>query len=553
MAAHYKSQTGSFIEFALDWEGMRSYQTREKFRILSGGEYKGRHWYGGYVMTLLHYAKTDNTELDEGVVDHILLNPYVGYRYQGAYTFDARLGYLQSLQRDRRTEEGWKAPKGGRLALSVSRWGVCLLNELYVGENMLPFWDIYGYGLYAGTPFYGTPKKIYNQTAVTYNRRFFNNTVGVSAGFYFHYDGVGLGLQQILKVSVNLQKPFTVPRNRRKGGKSYNFVKIYLLWQSQPTTPIPRRKPRTFSKRSFRSPSPKATRAYRPVSRPNPTATCISATPRASASTSAWPRNTAAKCNLRFDDTNPVKEDVEYVDSIKRDIRWLGFDWALERYASDYFDQLYDWAVVLIKKGLAYVDDQTQEEIRLTRGTVSEPGKESPWRNRSVEENLDLFERMKRASSPTARRCCEPKSTWRTRTCCSATRSCTASCTPSITARVTNGASIRCTTMRTASAIRSKRITHSICTLEFDVHRPLYDWFIQALDIYPSHQYEFARLNLTYTMMSKRRLLKLVQEGAVMGWDDPACRPSAPCAARVIRRLRCATSPKWSAWPSATT
>lgn len=161
------------------------------------------------------------------------------------------------------------------------------------------------------------------------------------------------------------------------------------------------------------------------------------------------------KCNLRFDDTNPVKEDVEYVDSIKRDIRWLGFDWALERYASDYFDQLYDWAVVLIKKGLAYVDDQTQEEIRLTRGTVSEPGKESPWRNRSVEENLDLFERMKRASSPTARRCCEPKSTWRTRTCCSATRSCTASCTPSITARVTNGASIRCTTMRMASAIRS--------------------------------------------------------------------------------------------------
>ena len=140
------------------------------------------------------------------------LNPYVGYRYEGAYTFDARLGYLQSLQRDRRTEEGWKAPKGGRLALSVSRWGVCLLNELYVGENMLPFWDIYGYGLYAGTPFYGTPKKIYNQTAVTYNRRFFNNTVGVSAGFYFHYDGVGLGLQQILKVSVNLQKTVYRPK-----------------------------------------------------------------------------------------------------------------------------------------------------------------------------------------------------------------------------------------------------------------------------------------------------------------------------------------------------
>lgn len=110
-------------------------------------------------MTLLHYAKTDNTELDEGVVDHILLNPYVGYRYEGAYTFDARLGYLQSLQRDRRTEEGWKAPKGGRLALSVSRWGVCLLNELYVGENMLPFWDIYGTGLYASGPFYATPRR----------------------------------------------------------------------------------------------------------------------------------------------------------------------------------------------------------------------------------------------------------------------------------------------------------------------------------------------------------------------------------------------------------
>ena len=111
------------------------------------------------------------------------------------------------------------------------------------------------------------------------------------------------------------------------------------------------------------------------------------------------------KCNLRFDDTNPVKEDVEYVDSIKRDIRWLGFDWALERYASDYFDQLYDWAVVLIKKGLAYVDDQTQEEIRLTRGTVSEPGKESPWRNRSVEENLDLFERIGRIRTGARDRC----------------------------------------------------------------------------------------------------------------------------------------------------
>lgn len=161
------------------------------------------------------------------------------------------------------------------------------------------------------------------------------------------------------------------------------------------------------------------------------------------------------KCNLRFDDTNPVKEDVEYVDSIKRDIRWLGFDWALERYASDYFDQLYDWAVVLIKKGLAYVDDQTQEEIRLTRGTVSEPGKESPWRNRSVEENLDLFERMKKGEFADGEKVlrakidmAHPNMLFR----------------DPIMYRIlhaehhrtgNNGASIRCTTMRMASAIRS--------------------------------------------------------------------------------------------------
>ena len=227
------------------------------------------------------------------------------------------------------------------------------------------------------------------------------------------------------------------------------------------------------------------------------------------------------KCNLRFDDTNPVKEDVEYVDSIKRDIRWLGFDWALERYASDYFDQLYDWAVVLIKKGLAYVDDQTQEEIRLTRGTVSEPGKESPWRNRSVEENLDLFERMKNGEFPEGSRTLRAKIDL-----------------ASGNFNMRDPVIYRIRYMHHhrqgdkwciypmydyAHGQRDsiEKITHSICTLEFDVHRPLYDWFIQALEIFPSHQYEFARLNLTYTMMSKRRLLKLVQEGAVMGWDDP--------------------------------
>ena len=236
------------------------------------------------------------------------------------------------------------------------------------------------------------------------------------------------------------------------------------------------------------------------------------------------------KCNLRFDDTNPVKEDVEYVDSIKRDIHWLGFDWALERYASDYFDQLYEWAIVLIKKGLAYVDDQTQEQIRENRGTVSVPGTPSPWRDRSVEENLDLFERMKNGEFPDGSKVlrakidmAHPNMLFR----------------DPIMYRI-----IHATHHRTGDkwciypmydyahgqSDSIEHITHSICTLEFDVHRPLYDWFIQALGIYPSHQYEFARLNLTYTMMSKRKLLKLVQEGAVMGWDDP--RMPTICALR---------------------
>ena len=236
------------------------------------------------------------------------------------------------------------------------------------------------------------------------------------------------------------------------------------------------------------------------------------------------------KCNLRFDDTNPVKEDTEYVDSIKRDIKWLGFDWAVERYASDYFDQLYDWAVVLIKKGLAYVDDQTQEEIRQNRGTVSEPGKPSPWRDRSVEENLDLFERMRAGEFADGEKVlrakidmAHPNMLFR----------------DPIMYRI-----IHTEHHRTGDkwciypmydyahgqSDSIEQITHSICTLEFDVHRPLYDWFIEALEIYPSHQYEFARLNLTYTMMSKRNLLKLVKEGAVMGWDDP--RMPTICALR---------------------
>lgn len=227
------------------------------------------------------------------------------------------------------------------------------------------------------------------------------------------------------------------------------------------------------------------------------------------------------RCNLRFDDTNPVKEDVEYVDSIKEDIKWLGFEWAGEHYASDYFEQLYEWAVELIRKGLAYVDDQSQEEIRLSRGTVTEPGKESPWRNRSVEENLDLFARMKAGEFADGEKVLRAKIDM---------------AHPNMLLRDPIMYRIIHTEHhRTGNkwciypmydyahgqSDSLENITHSICTLEFDVHRPLYDWFIQQLGIFPSHQYEFARLNLTYTVMSKRKLLQLVQTGIVDGWDDP--------------------------------
>ena len=226
-------------------------------------------------------------------------------------------------------------------------------------------------------------------------------------------------------------------------------------------------------------------------------------------------------CNLRFDDTNPVKEDVEYVDSIKEDVRWLGFEWAGEHYASDYFDQLYEWAKELIKKGLAYVDDQTQAQIRHTRGTVTVPGTESPWRNRSVEENLDLFERMRAGEFGDGEKVLRAKIDM---------------AHPNmllrdpIMYRILHSEHHRTGNKwciypmydyAHGESDSIERITHSICTLEFDVHRPLYDWFIEKLGIFPSHQYEFARLNLTYTMMSKRKLLQLVQEGIVTGWDDP--------------------------------
>ncbi len=227
------------------------------------------------------------------------------------------------------------------------------------------------------------------------------------------------------------------------------------------------------------------------------------------------------KTNLRYDDTNPTKEDTEYVDAIKEDIKWLGFQWEKECYASDYFEQLYEWAEELIRKGLAYVDDQTQEEISAGRGTVDRPGTESPWRNRSVEENLKLFREMRAGVYADGEKVLRAKIDM---------------ASPNMMFRdpllyrikhahhhrtgnewciypmydFTHG---QCDSI--------EQITHSICTLEFDVHRPLYDWFINTLGIFPSHQYEFARLNLTYTLMSKRKLLELVQKGIVSGWDDP--------------------------------
>ena len=227
------------------------------------------------------------------------------------------------------------------------------------------------------------------------------------------------------------------------------------------------------------------------------------------------------RTNLRFDDTNPVKEDTEYVESIKEDIKWLGFQWAEEHYASDYFEQLYQWAIELIKKGLAYVDDQTLEEMRENRGTVQSPGKNSPYRDRSVEENLDLFQRMRAGEFPDGSKTLRAKidmahSNMHMR--------------DPIMYRI-----LHTTHHKTGDvwpiypmydyahgeSDSIENITHSICTLEFDIHRPLYDWFIQQLDIFPSHQYEFARLNLNYTVMSKRKLLQLVKENYVNGWDDP--------------------------------
>jgi glutaminyl-tRNA synthetase len=228
-------------------------------------------------------------------------------------------------------------------------------------------------------------------------------------------------------------------------------------------------------------------------------------------------------CNLRFDDTNPTKEEQEFIDAIQRDVHWLGFDWGKHLYyASDYFEQLYAWAEDLIKAGKAYVDDQSQDEMRISRGTLTEPGRNSPFRDRSVEENLDLFRRMRAGEFPNGARVLRAKIDM---------ASGNINLRDPVLYRILHAHHPRTGTAWSiypsydfahgqSDAIEG--ITHSICTLEFEDHRPLYDWFLDNLPV-PSHphQYEFARLNLTYTVLSKRVLTELVRGGHVSGWDDP--------------------------------
>jgi len=233
-------------------------------------------------------------------------------------------------------------------------------------------------------------------------------------------------------------------------------------------------------------------------------------------------REFGGTCNLRFDDTNPCKEEQEYVDSIIEDVRWLGFDWEDRLfYASDYFVQLFEWAVKLIRKGKAYVCDLTADEIREYRGTLTEPGRESPYRNRTIEENLELFERMRKGEFPDGSRTLRAKVDM---------ASPNLNMRDPVMYRILHASHHRtgdtwCIypmydyTHGQSDSIEG--ITHSICTLEFEDHRPLYDWFLDELEVYHPQQIEFARLNLNFTVMSKRKLLQLVEEGYVSGWDDP--------------------------------
>jgi glutaminyl-tRNA synthetase len=225
--------------------------------------------------------------------------------------------------------------------------------------------------------------------------------------------------------------------------------------------------------------------------------------------------------NLRFDDTNPVTEETEYVDSIKEDIKWLGFTWKNEHYASDYFDTLYDYAITLIKKGLAYVDDSTSEEMAAMKGTPTEPGRNNQYRDRSIEENLDLFERMKAGEFPDGSRTLRAKIDM---------AHINMLMRDPILYRIKHAHHHQTGDkwciypmydMAHGQSDSIEKVTHSICTLEFVPHRELYDWLIEKLEIFPSHQYEFARRNINYTVTSKRKLLQLVNEKHVTGWDDP--------------------------------
>ena len=225
--------------------------------------------------------------------------------------------------------------------------------------------------------------------------------------------------------------------------------------------------------------------------------------------------------NLRFDDTNPRKEETEYADSIEDSVRWLGYHWDGLYYASDYFDQLYEWAIQLIKAGKAYVDDLSADEIREYRGTLTQPGKESPYRSRSVAENLDLFERMRAGEFPDGSRTLRAKIDM---------ASPNLNMRDPVMYRILHAEHHRTGNKwciypmydyAHGQSDSIERVTHSMSTLEFEDHRPLYNWFIEQLGIFPSQQIEFDRLNLTYTLLSKRKLLKLVNDGLVRGWDDP--------------------------------
>ncbi|MCC7129049.1 MAG: glutamine--tRNA ligase, partial [Anaerolineae bacterium] len=228
-------------------------------------------------------------------------------------------------------------------------------------------------------------------------------------------------------------------------------------------------------------------------------------------------------CSLRYDDTNPVKEDVEYVDSIKEDIRWLGWDWDdREYYASDYFPQLYEYALKLIREGKAYVDDLSAEQIREYRGTLTEPGRESPYRSRSIEENLDLFQRMKAGEFPDGSRVLRAKIDM---------ASGNINLRDPVMYRILHEPAHHRTgydwniypmyDFAHGQSDSIEGVTHSLCSLEYEDHRPLYEWFLKELEIYAPRQLEFARLNMNYTVMSKRKLLRLVNDGYVSGWDDP--------------------------------